>query len=98
MNFLSREEINANYMIYLKPYIQSGDVPYLTVTDNARILSLHEVAFLFSFEPADMAGFILAHPASIPFQQRGNDIFFEREEILSWYLETAIPLLKEASS
>jgi len=97
MNFLSREEINATYSVYLKPYMQSGNLPYLSIPDNARLLSLDEVALLFGFEPADLAGFILAHPASIPFQHRENDVFFEREAILSWYLETALPLLKEAS-
>ncbi|MBI9096756.1 MAG: hypothetical protein JEY71_18005 [Sphaerochaeta sp.] len=101
MNFLSRSEINATYTCYLKPYIQSGNLPYLSVTDNARLLSLDEVAFLFGFEPFDLAGFILvhseAHPGSIPYQLCGEDIVFEREAILSWYLETALPLLKEAS-
>ena len=97
MNFLSRSEINATYSLYLKPYMQSGNLPYLSVTDNARLLSLQEVAFLFGFESADLGGFILAHPRAIPFQQIGEDIVFERRAILSWYLETALPLLKEAS-
>lgn len=95
MNFLSREEINATYPLYLKPYIQSGNLPYLSVTDNAQLLSLDEVAFLFGFEPADMAGFILAYPEAIPYQLVGEDIFFERRAILSWYVKTALPLLKE---
>ncbi len=98
MNFLSRLEINATYVCYQKPYMESGDLPYLAETDTSRLLSLEEVALLFGFEPADLAGFILAHPSSIPFQQLGLDIFFEREAILSWYLQTALPLLKEASS
>ena len=97
MNFLSRSEINATYTCYLKPYIQSGDLPYLSVTDHNRLLSLNEVALLFGFESADLAGFILAHPESIPYQLVGEDIFFEREAILSWYLRTALPLLKESS-
>ena len=102
MNFLSRQEINATYTRYLKPYTQSGDLPYLSVRDNAQLLSLEEVALLFGFEPFDLAGFILvhseAHPGSIPYQLCGEDLFFEREAILSWYLETALPLLKESSS
>ncbi len=97
MNFLSREEINATYSLYLKPYMQSGNLPYLSIPDNARLLSLDEVALLFGFEPADLAGFILAHPRAIPFQQIEEDLFFERRAILSWYLETALPLLKETS-
>ena len=101
MNFLSRSEINATYTCYLKPYEQSGDLPYLSVTDNARLLSLNEVAHLLGFEPSDLAGFILvhseAHPEAIPYQLFGEDIFFERESILSWYIETALPLLKESS-
>ncbi|MDY0288990.1 MAG: hypothetical protein RBR15_09230 [Sphaerochaeta sp.] len=98
MNFLSRSEINTAYACYQKPYMQSGDLPYLSVTDHNRLLSLEEIALLFGFEPADLAGFILAHPSSIPFQQLGLDIFFEREVILTWYLQTALPLLKEASN
>ena len=98
MNFLSRQEINATYTCYLKPYTQSGDLPYLSVRDNARLLSLNEVALLFGFEPFDLAGFILVHPEALPYQLCGDDIFFEREVILTWYLETALPLLKEASS
>ena len=98
MNFLSRPEINATYACYQKPYVQSGDLPHLSVTDHNRLLSLEEVALLFGFEPADLAGFILSHPRSIPYQQCGQDIFFEREAILIWYLQTALPLLKEASS
>ena len=101
MNFLSRQEINATYSCYLKPYTQSGDLPYLSVTDKAQLLSLEEVALLFGFEPFDLAGFILvhseAHPRSIPYQLVGEDIFFEREAILSWYIKTALPLLKESS-
>ena len=102
MNFLSRQEINATYTRYLKPYNQNGDLPYLSVRDNAQLLSLEEVALLFGFEPFDLAGFILvhpeAHPEAIPYQLFGEDIFFEREAILIWYLDTALPLLKEASS
>ena len=102
MNFLSRREINATYACYLRPYNQSGDLPYLSARDNARLLSLNEVALLFGFEPFDLAGFILvhpeAHPEAIPYQLFGEDIFFEREPILIWYLDTALPLLKEASS
>lgn len=98
MNFLSRREINVSYACFLKPYAQSGDLPYLSVRDNARLLSLTEAALLFGFERADLAGFILAHPGLIPYQLIGSDIFFEREAILTWYLETALPLLKEASS
>ena len=101
MNFLSRPEINATYACCLQPYNQSGDLPYLTVKDSAQLLSLEEVALLFGFEPFDLAGFILvhpeAHPEAIPYQLFGEDIFFEREAILIWYLETALPLLKESS-
>jgi len=97
MNFLSRQEINVTYTYYLKPYIQSGDLPYLSVTDHNRLLSLNEVAHLLGFEPADLAGFILANPGLIPYQLFGEDIFFEREAILSWYVKTALPLLKESS-
>ena len=96
MNFLSRSEINASYTCSL--YAQSGELPYLSLADHYRLLSLEEVALLFGFEAADLAGFILAHPKTIPYQQQGQEIFFEREAILSWYLETALPLLKEASS
>ena len=98
MNFLSRSEINATYTCYMKPYIQSGELPYLSQVDTSRLLGLEEVAFLFGFEPADLAGFILAHPESLPYQLFGEDLFFEREAILTWYLQTAIPLLKESSS
>ena len=98
MNFLSRREINATYACYLKPYVQSGELPYLSLIDSNRLLSLQEIALLFGFEQADLAGFILAHPLSIPYQQIGFDIFFEREAILAWYLQTALPLLEEASS
>ena len=98
MNFLSRKEINASYSSYLTAYRQSGELPYLSVADHNRLLSLEEVALLFGFEPADLAGFILAHPSSIPYQLVVEDIFFDREAILTWYLQTALPLLKEASS
>jgi len=97
MNFLSRQEINVTYTCYLKPYNQSGDLPYLSLADTDRLLNLGEVAHLLGFEPADLGGFILAHPGSIPYQILGEDIFFERESILSWYVETALPLLKESS-
>ena len=97
MNFLSRSEINATYAWYLKPYAQSGDLPYLTAIDHTRLLSLEEVALLLGFDSADLASFIITHPELIPFQRSENDIFFEREAVLSWYLKTALPLLKEAS-
>ena len=98
MNFLSRSEINASYSSYLTAYRQSGELPYLSKVDNSRLLGLEEVALLFGFEPADLAGFILAHPGLIPYKLVVEDIFFEREAILTWYLQTALPLLKEASS
>lgn len=97
MNFLSRREINATYTFLFKPYTQSGELPYLSLKDSRRLLSLTEVALLFGLEPADLGGFILANPDSIPYQQVGEDIFFERSAILSWYLETALPLLEETN-
>ena len=60
MNFLSRYELNKTYGSCFIPYVQNGELPYLATTDYARLLSLEEIALLFGFEPADLAGYLFS--------------------------------------
>lgn len=94
MNFLSRYELNKTYGSCFIPYVQNGELPYLATTDYARLLSLDEIALLFGFEPADLAGYLFSH--RVPYLCVGEDLFFERKAILRWYLEEALPLLEES--
>lgn len=93
MNFLSREEINCSLISYLTAFPQNGNLPCLSPVDHCRFLSLQEVSILFGFEAGDLGGYILRHPTRIPIQSFGEDIVFEREAILFWFINEANPLL-----
>jgi hypothetical protein len=102
MHFLSRIEINEllEKKLTLLPagipaLQQSGDLPYLSVCDKYRILSVAEVASFFGFDPKDFRDFFLTYPKTIPSLSFPAGIAFDRTTFSTWYLQSALPLLLE---